>query len=255
MDTHPIVAGYTVRPHANDSQAFHALGSQARLDILRELAIGARNVPELAKTTGLRPGVIRYHLGVLLQDGLVEHVQTGHEGRVGRPTNRYRLRSQPAIDGFPPRRYETLSEILLAVVTTSLGRNDWTQALYRAGRESGRNLIAAIQRGAGIQEWTPLQFVQRCVEGYMPGMGMRTQVVESRGDRVQYRTFTCPFQELATKYPDPVCDSLDAGFHDGIAEGLGTNVENRRLACLGHGDPYCEYALQWKRDRSEEGLP
>ena len=252
MDAHPDAETATTQPQGSDSQAFRALGSEPRLDLLRELAAGDGTVLELSRATGLRPSAVRYHLGVLLQDGLIERVSDHRDGHVGRPTNRYRLRARSVVNGFPPRHYDTLAEVLLNVLCGTLSQKERHKALYEAGRKGGRSFVATIQRGTGVGEWTPEDFVRHCVEGQMTRMGMRCQVVDARGNRVRYRAYTCPFQELAARYPEPVCDSLDAGFHDGIAEGLGPHVENRRFACLGHGDPYCEYSVMWTRARSRE---
>lgn len=242
----------TAQPRASDSQAFHALGSEARLGLLRVLAVGERTLDQLRRATGLREAAVRYHLGILLQDDLVERVPARPDGRVGRPTNRYRLRATPGVSGFPPRQYETLSEVLLGVVCSSLDRRGWERALYQAGRGSGHQMIDSIRQTAGVDRWTPERFVQHFLSDAMRSMGVQTEVVESHRDRVRYRTLTCPFQELAARYPDRICDHLDAGFHDGVADGLGPRVVNRRSSCMGHGDPFCEYTVQWKRRASKE---
>ena len=242
----------TPNPRVSESQAnasvtFQALGSGLRLRILRELASGDRGVADLSATLDVAPATVRYHLGVLLQDGIVDKGLVHREGRIGRPRDHFRLRQSHVIDGFPVRRYETLSEILLSVVTAFLPPARWQRALYEAGRASGRQLVAAIGGEVHGDGWTPERFVRDCLAGPFAAMGLQTEVVDLRKDRVQYRAFTCPFQELAVKYPDRICDHLDVGFHEGVAEGLGPGVVTRRLACMGHGAPYCEYSLRWTK--------
>ncbi|MFQ5838954.1 MAG: helix-turn-helix transcriptional regulator [Thermoplasmata archaeon] len=234
------------------SEAFQALGSDARLRILQQLMRGDCSVSELARAMSLHPVTIRYHVNILLRDGLVEQLSHHREGAVGRPTTRYRIRYERMIGGFPPRHYEVLSEILLQTITESLARDRWERALYAAGRESGRQLIEAIEKDAQVSVWNPKRFVHLYMEGALANLGMQTEVVELRDDSVQYRAFTCPFQELALKYPDKICDYLDVGFHEGIAEKLGTNVVHERLACMGHGDPHCEYCVRWTEPSHEE---
>lgn len=249
MPTHDeaVPAPSIPEPQPNTSVTFQALGSDLRLRILRELAVGSRGIVELAAALNVTAPTLRYHLGVLLQDGIVEKVPTQRDGRIGRPSVRYRLRKTHVVDGFPIRRYETLSEILLSVITASLPQDRWEKALYEAGRSSGRQLIASIGKEDGESGWDPDRFVRECLEGHFTAMGIQTEVLDLGRDRVRYRAFACPFQELAAKYPDRVCDNLDVGFHEGVAEALGSGVSTQRLQCMGHGAPFCEYSLRWTK--------
>lgn len=235
----------------SSTDAFQALGSDVRMNILRNLVRGDRSVSQLARAARLHPATIRYHLSILLQDGLVEKVPTKRDGKVGRPTTRYRIRDVE-IGGFPPRKYEILSEILLVTIGRVMDRSRSDQALYEAGRESGQRIVAGVEEAAKVSGWGPREFVTYCLEGAFAGMGMQTEVVLERDDFVRFRAFTCPFQELAVKYPDRVCDSLDRGFHDGIAMRLGPLVVGERLACMGHGDAFCEYTINWPKARGVE---
>lgn len=235
----------------SSAEAFQALGSDVRMNILRNLIRGDCSVAQLARAARLHPATIRYHLSILLQDGLVEKVPTRRDGRVGRPTTRYCIRNVE-IGGFPPRRYEILSEILLLTMGRLLDRQRSDQALYEAGRESGQRMVAGVEEAAKVSEWGPREFVQHCLLGAFASMGMQTEVVQERDDFVRFRAFTCPFQELAVKYPDRVCDSLDRGFHEGIATRMGSLVVGERLACMGHGDAFCEYSLHWAKLKEAE---
>lgn len=231
--------------------AFHALGSEARLKLLRELLQGDRDVADLSEAVGLHPVTVRYHLNILVGDGLVQKMTTPREGEVGRPPILYRLRQKELVESFPPRRYEMLSEILLSVVGASMGEEEARRVLFQAGLRTGEDLIKALEQEGGISHWTPDRFARAYVEGAMAAMGLVASVVEQGEDSVQYRSFVCPFQELALKYPDKICDHLDAGFHQGIANALGPEVVHERLACIGHGDPHCEYRVRWKSGKEE----
>lgn len=232
--------------------AFHALGSEARLSILRELLQGDRDASSLAETVDLHPVTVRYHLNILVGDGLVQKLTAPREGEVGRPPIRYHLREQEFVESFPPRRYEMLSEILLGVVDASLEEEEMQRVLYDAGHRTGGDLAEALRRQEGLDEWTPERFARLYVEGAMAAMGLVASVVEESPTSVRYRSFVCPFQELARKYPDKICDHLDAGFHEGVADTLGPGVVHSRLACIGHGDPHCEYRVDWRSAKEEE---
>ena len=98
------------------AEAFQTLGSDARLKILKELLRGEQAIAELAAAVGLQPVTVRYHLNVLIGDGLVENLTSHRDGDVGRPPVRYRLRREGIIRGSPPRQYEMLAEVLLVII-------------------------------------------------------------------------------------------------------------------------------------------
>ncbi len=234
------------------AEAFQALGSDVRVRILKELLRGEQDTSALVGATGLRPGSIRYHLNILVGEGLVEKFIRHQEGDVGRPPIRYRLRPVGIAQGIPLRQYRLLSEVLLGVIRRSLPPEERGKALYAAGKQVGRRLIEGVATEANVAEWDPGLFVRLYLQGALPRMGSLTTVMDQTEGVVRYRAMTCPFQELALKLTSMICDSFDAGFHEGVAEKLGSQVRFRRLACIGHGDPYCEYRLRWEEPREEE---
>lgn len=227
------------------AEAFQALGSDVRVRILKELLRGERDTSQLVGATRLRSGSVRYHLNILISEGLVEKFTRHQEGDVGRPPIRYRLRAAGVAQGIPFRQYRLLSEVLLGVIHETLPAKEQDQALYAAGRQVGQQMMEGIAAEASVAEWDPGLFVQVFLQGALPRMGSLTTVMEQDEDLVRYRAMTCPFQELALKQTRMICDSFDKGFHEGVAESLGSQVRFRRLACIGHGDPYCEYRLRW----------
>jgi predicted ArsR family transcriptional regulator len=228
------------------AEAFQALGSDVRVRMLKELLQGERDISELIQATGLRSGSVRYHLNILIGDGLVEKFTRHQEGDVGRPPLRYRLRPAGIAQGLPLRQYRLLSEVLLDVIRGSLSPAEQERALYGAGKQVGRRLIEAVASEADVAEWDADLFVRVFLQEALPRMGSLTTVVDRTEAAVQYRAMTCPFQELAVRRPSMICDAFDSGFHEGVAESLGSQVRFKRLACIGHGDPYCEYALRWQ---------
>jgi predicted ArsR family transcriptional regulator len=229
------------------AEAFQALGSDVRVRILKELLQGERDTSQLVQATGLRSGSVRYHLNILISEGLVEKFTRHQEGDVGRPPIRYRLRAAGVAQGIPFRQYRLLSEVLLSVISETLPREEQDRALYAAGKQVGQQLIGGIAAEASVAEWDPGLFVQVFLHGALPRMGSLTTVMDQDEDSVRYRAMTCPFQELALKRTRMICDTFDKGFHEGVAESLGSQVRHKRLACIGHGDPYCEYALRWQK--------
>ncbi len=227
------------------AEAFQALGSDVRVRILKELLRGVRDTSELVRATGVRSGSVRYHLNILIGEGLVEKFTHHQEGDLGRPPVRYRLRPGGIAQGIPFRQYRLLSEVLLDVIRQSLPPEEQVRALYAAGKQVGQQLIDGVASEAEVAEWDSDLFVRVFLGDALPRMGSLITVMDQAEDFVQYRAMTCPFQELALKRPRMICDSFDKGFHEGLAERLGSQVRFKRLACIGHGDPYCEYALRW----------
>jgi predicted ArsR family transcriptional regulator len=83
--------------------------TDTRQDILQYLREnGAADVNALAKTLGLSPVTIHYHINVLQRDGLLES-KAVRQG-VGRPRNVFSLRDS-AYDKFP-QSYHRLSDRL-----------------------------------------------------------------------------------------------------------------------------------------------
>lgn len=228
---------------------YQALGSDIRLKVLRELLREDCSISDLSEAVGLRPVTLRYHLNILVGDGLVERSTRRREGEVGRPPIRYRLRREGIVQGFPPRQYGMLAEILLGIIQGELKPRDSERALEAAGREVGRRFIETVARDEGVSSWGPKEFVRFYLERALARMGLLNVVVKLTDDSVQYRALSCPFQELAVAHPDLICDHLDVGFHKGVAESLGSGVREERLACIGHGDPHCEYRLRWIGDK------
>lgn len=233
------------------SDSFQTRGSDAPLKILQELLKGDRDISGLAGSVGLRPATIRYHINILLRESLVERYTHRGEGEVGRPATRFRLRSAGMIRGFPPRQYRLLSEIFLGIIESTLDSEEREKVLYDAGWVAGQRLLESVGQNSDVSVWTPERFVQHYVAGALAAMGLVTAVADVGPSFVRYRSFTCPFQELALKHPDTICDHLVRGYHEGVAAALGTGVVHERLACMGQGDPFCEDRVRWP-DVSEE---
>ncbi len=249
-----MTAREAIRAEAEDQEArrtsatesFQALGSEPRLGILQELQHGERGVSDLAKAVGLHPVTVRYHLGILLRDGLIEQVRYRREGGIGRPAALYRVRTDAGVEGYPPRRYEMLSEILLRLISQSLDRKALEKALRGAGQTTGQQLLEAIDAEAQVPVWNPGNFVEFFLKRAMSRMGIDVEILAVGEDLVHYRAYGCPFRELAERYTEEICDNLDLGLYEGITQSMGSGVAFERLACIGHGDPNCEYRLRWE---------
>jgi predicted ArsR family transcriptional regulator len=234
------------------SEAYRALGSDVRLKILEHLARRDLTSSDLAKSLNLHPVTIRYHLEVLLRDLFVEKLPFRREGVVGRPGIRYRLTAGALGTGFPSPMFEMLSELLLEIVSRRMSREQGEEALRSAGRERGLRFMETVGRNTRVTSWDPIRFADHFVRAALSDVGLEAQVVRVGNESVRYRLFSCPFRELSARFPEQICDHLDVGFHEGLTEGLGPHAVHERIACMGHGAPYCEYVIRWNRRRRKE---
>lgn len=227
------------------ARTFSALGNPARMRILNLLATQEKTVSELAREMQLHPSTLRYHLGQLLRQGLIEEVVPVGPRHVGRPATLYRLSRSAHIPGYPQRHFELLGQLALEALGEAVGERSASTYLIERGRKAGRGIIRDFAARARVDRWTPDAFERFVLGGLFRDFGIPTEVLSKSPKRLRYRAFSCPFLEVAERMPDLVCDSLDRGFHRGIDEALG-GVRTERLACMGHGAPFCEYVLVWR---------
>ncbi len=230
-------------------RAFAALGSRVRLRILEALAVRAMSLHELAKELGLNRTTLRYHLAVLQEQAWVRETAPAKAQGSGRPAVRYRA-SPHAWVGFPERHFELLGEIALHALVESTGPDHAASVLRAKGAGLGQSMVQGAAARADLQAWSPDAFERLVLHGLFREFGVVGAVVAKTPDDLTYRVYTCPFLELAEKMPGLVCDAMDAGFHDGIDRSMG-HVATTKMACMGHGDAYCEYRLTWAEGRGE----
>ncbi len=234
-------------PPDQAQRAFAALGSRVRLQILEALAARAMTLPELARELDLNRTTLRYHLGLLQEQGWVQETAPGKAVGSGRPAVRFRA-SPHAWVGFPERHFELLGEIALHALLESSGLDRSAEILRAKGSGIGEEMVQGVAARADLKEWSPDSFERLVLHGLFRDFGVVGAVVERTPAQLTYRVYTCPFLELAEKMPGLVCDAVDAGFHDGVDRSMG-GVATTKTACMGHGDPFCEYRLRWTRGR------
>lgn len=224
--------------------------SGVRRRILEALATRERTISELAQALGFHPTTLRYHLGFLVSHRLAEEVQPQERKGRGRPPMRYRIARHAFLPGFPPRHFEILAEVALRTILEA-GGEPCIQYLGDQGVAMARSMAGQLAEDAHVDAWTPELFERLILGNLFVRFGVTSGVVLREPNALTYRVFTCPFLELAERLPNLVCDSLDWGFHQGLDGAMGSKTE--RLACMGHGDLYCEYRTAWS-ERSRDGL-
>ncbi len=232
-----------VTPSDRAERAFAVLGSRVRLQILEALSVHTMSLPELAEALDLNRATLRYHMAFLLEQGWVRETPPEKAQGSGRPAVRYRAVPHAWV-GFPERHFELLGEIALRALLESAGPDNTAAVLREKGVRLGEDMVQGIANRADLKEWSPEAFERLVLHGLFREFGVVGAVVARTPGDLTYRVFTCPFLELAEKMPGLVCDAVDAGFHQGIDQSMG-QVATTKMACMGHGDPFCEYRLSW----------
>jgi predicted ArsR family transcriptional regulator len=193
------------------SRVHRALADERRERIVAELrtARDGLDATELAGRIGLHPNTIRFHLGVLLDAGLVAS-RAAERASPGRPRILYALRPEAAAAEHD--EYRLLATILAG--TVAHGDDGATEA-ERAGRAWGRYLVRSP---SPLEQLTNEEATREVVE-LLDQQGFAPERGES-----EIRMRRCPFHELAETQPDIVC-AVHRGLISGALEELGSELE------------------------------
>jgi len=228
------------------TEAYRALSSKSRLEMLKLLYKKPLSVEEIAEGLGLQPITVRHHLRSLEEAGLIEAYEE-KVGTVGRPRVYYRIIKEPPIVSFPKRRYLTLSNFLINTMKFILGANRAKKILEKVGTEMGESTVKRLDYEHDIKEWSLKAYEDFFIKKYLEESGAEPEVVKITDNKIVYRLHNCLFFELALKMPETICDTLHESFHEGVANAMGKEkIRIRRLTCMGHGDPYCEHVCEWQ---------
>lgn len=220
-------------PADERSRTHGALASTSRIHILNLLrdSAGPLDVAQIAAHSGLHPNTVRFHLRILVGAGLAGG-RADPQGSAGRP----RLVYTAATDTPGPDGSALLADILAGYLAASSACA--SGLAEQAGHAFGRR---HQQPAAGLS----VEQAVRHLIAMFAELGFESESVPD-GQDVQIRLRACPFQALATKYPDVVC-SLHLGLIRGTLVRLGAPVTARTLRpfvephlCIAHLTPTTE---------------
>jgi len=193
------------------SDLTQALGDPTR----RAVYIAVRESAEpftaskIAELFDIHRNVARHHLDRLAADGYLRVCSDRPAGEpgAGRPAKRYEATAKDVSVHFAPRRFETLTGLLLEVLE-ELAPENVAEVAERVGRECGQRLAAEI----GAPDDPGYGEAVRAVARAMTGLGFSVDP-DVAGQRLL--TSHCPFGETAASHPEVVC-SLDRGIVAGM---------------------------------------
>ena len=235
----------------DEVEAYQALASKSRLQILRTLYKKSLSIEEISKEIGLQPITVRHHLQSLEEAGFVESYEE-RTGTIGRPKVYYRISKKIRTVSFPKRRYLTLSNFLITTMRFLLGSERTKRILRKVGAEMGENTVRELELENGIREWSLKNYRDVFINKYLKEAGAEPEIMEANDEKIVYRLHNCVFFELAIKMTEMICDIVHEGFHEGISNAMGKKMKIRRLSCMGKGDPYCEHICELLAKKEEK---
>ncbi len=184
-----------------------ALSVPTRVEIVERLSAATEplTATQLAEALGMHHTVVREHLALLMEAGLVRSELLPIIGR-GRPRNGYSAVTEPE----PGHAYRVLAGLLAEAMVAGVG-----------AREVGRRAGASLEPSPDGALATVRDEAER--------LGFRPQV-RSKADVHEIVLHDCPFEAVAIERPETVCD-LHLGLAEGVCERAGGMiVEGLRLA-------------------------
>jgi predicted ArsR family transcriptional regulator len=225
-------------------EAYRALSSKSRLEILKLLYRKPMSVEAIAEKLKLQPITIRHHLQSLVEAGFIDAIEE-RAGSVGRPKIYYKVVKEPPMIGYPKRRYLMLTNFVVNTMRFMLGEEQSKKVLRRAGLEMGENTAKRLESEHEIKNWNIKAYEDYFVKDYLEKMGAEPEILESTDKKIVYRLHNCLFFEMAVKMPEIMCDTLHESFHEGLTKSMGKKVAISRQTCMSKGDPYCQHSCEW----------
>ena len=139
--------------------------SNTRQIILETLSQrGPLPLEEIARAVRRTPLATRYHLGLLIGDGLITANEVARCARVGRPQALYTLAD--SAHAHLPKQYDALATQLIAEITHACGEKETRALLRRAGRRLAET-APPLRRGARIEARLNRAVDFLCARGYL----------------------------------------------------------------------------------------
>jgi predicted ArsR family transcriptional regulator len=196
--------------HDSRRRAVHAYVSRQRHDVTRD---------EAAQAVSISRNLAAFHLDRLVEAGFLEvsyRRLTGRQGPgAGRPSKLYRRSKRQISISLPQRQYELLAQLFAGPLSGARDARIKTR-LTNATRKFGQALGASYHRPTGRGSLRMLTHV-------LDRLG-----AEPYNDGGVVRLRNCPFDTVASRYPELVCGT-NLGLVEGVIEGLEVDRVKARL--------------------------
>jgi predicted ArsR family transcriptional regulator len=175
---------------------------------------------EVAAEVGISRKLAAFHLDKLLERGLLQAHYARPPGRSGPGAGRTSKMYEPSdlqVDvSIPERRYDLVGELFVDAVEEQRPGETAKEAALRMARERGLALGDEMRRAEVSRRPGPERTISAAAK-----------VLEEHGfepfrDGADLALRNCPFQTLARRAPDLVCE-MNQAFLDGLLRGVGND--------------------------------
>jgi predicted ArsR family transcriptional regulator len=203
---------------------FKALGDRTRYGVYAQVAAAGDRVPtaEIADRLGIHPNTVRAHLECLREAGLVEMSADAH-GAVGRPQHCWSVTAAAPSLGLEPSGFRLLAHLLAEAVAGAGVADGDLRAVAREGGNSGGPGRSVGDPGHGGGLDAVVDGEARL--GFDPVVTDDGEDGRKAGRESTVAFVRCPFRELATAFPDVICE-----LHRGLTEGMAADARMRVCA-------------------------
>jgi len=207
--------------------------SKTRQVILETLSQrGSLPIDTLARAARHSVMATRYHLALLMDEGLVVAQDVAHRERVGRPQLLYTL-----TDGAHthlPKAYDLLAEQLLAELGRTLSEKDKVALLRRAGKRLAAT-ASPLRRSARIETR-----LERATD-FLNERGYVAQSSKST-DEYALSVCNCPYREIASTH-HAICE-MDIALVSALMD-----MPMKMAQCIARQDGRCTFKPDLKNSR------
>ncbi len=194
-----------------DIAALAVLADGQRRRVFEHVQVtGDSSVTDLVGSLGIGRTLVSFHLGKLVDAGLVEVVpEQRRRGVRGRPSQLYRITGREVAASVPDRRYDLLAGVLLDGLAEHRRGETAQASAERAARRRG----AELARGTGAARSVAAR------------LGRLTELLSSLGylprqDDGQVVVRNCPYDSLRPSGTEQVCP-VNLALAEGMVDGLG----------------------------------
>jgi len=183
-------------------------------------------VADIAQRFGLHPNVARMHLVKLENAGFLTTTTRKSQGG-GRPAKLYSLSDQVSSFAFPPRHYELLSTLTLAVLASTEGIDDKARICREIGNQEGRKYLA----GDGVGKERDIAAFVEAIRAASEDQGLLANITW-QGSEILIDIHNCVFRELSGKNPETVCE-MHRAFLEGVFEVITAGIGDMTFSSTG----------------------
>ena len=197
---------------------------ETKQKILSDIRVSPRTLGHLADKLKINRTAVEGHLDTLQREGIVDHYF--EKAGLGRPKKFYRL-TDVGYETFP-RKYGSMLSSLLDQLIKLNGPENTKKVLSSVANQLARQ-IPSVSGIIDIKERI------RALVKILNDLGFEASFEQEKGSFVITRK-NCIWHEVACKYPDLTCETLDKKFLKICLGGIDVELRD----CIARGNSVCK---------------